>query len=66
MCDDNPSCPVTPGRQVIEFEIDPTKLFTNLFRMIHYDLVGTDHKVNAMAIVLESRWRTLSKYVFFS
>ncbi|ULT81992.1 hypothetical protein L5515_017623 [Caenorhabditis briggsae] len=38
MCDDNPSCPVSPGRQVIEFEIDPTKLFTNLFRMIHYDL----------------------------
>ncbi|CAB3410441.1 unnamed protein product [Caenorhabditis bovis] len=38
MCDDNPSCPITPGRQVIEFEIDPTKLFTNVFRLIHYDL----------------------------
>uniref|UniRef100_A0A8R1HGV3 MD-2-related lipid-recognition domain-containing protein n=1 Tax=Caenorhabditis japonica TaxID=281687 RepID=A0A8R1HGV3_CAEJA len=48
MCEDNPSCPITPGRQVIEFEIDPTKLFTNFFRMIHYDLVGTDHKVTVV------------------
>ncbi|CAI5454800.1 unnamed protein product [Caenorhabditis angaria] len=38
MCDDNPSCPITRGRQVIEFELDPTKLFTNIFRMIHYDM----------------------------
>ncbi|CAI2356958.1 unnamed protein product [Caenorhabditis sp. 36 PRJEB53466] len=54
MCDDNPSCPVSPGRQVIEFEIDPTKLFTNLFRMIHYDLVGTDHK-SAYQLVIRLR-----------
>ncbi|KAL6725065.1 hypothetical protein Aduo_019885 [Ancylostoma duodenale] len=38
MCADNPSCPLSPGRQVLEFTIDTTRLFTRLFRMIHYDM----------------------------
>ncbi|KHJ99612.1 hypothetical protein OESDEN_00383 [Oesophagostomum dentatum] len=38
MCADNPSCPLSPGRQVLEFTIDPTRLFTRLFRMIHSDM----------------------------
>lgn len=62
MCDDNPSCPITPGRQVIEFEIDPTKLFTNLFRMIHYDLVSTKviEMYSKYRIILQYQtWRTL-------
>ncbi|CAI4226312.1 unnamed protein product [Auanema sp. JU1783] len=40
MCDDNPSCPISPGRQVIEFAVDPTRLFTRLFRIIHDDMIG--------------------------
>ncbi|WKY15509.1 hypothetical protein Q1695_000748 [Nippostrongylus brasiliensis] len=38
LCLDNPSCPLSPGRQVLEFSLDPSKLFTRLFRMIHYDM----------------------------
>ncbi|CAD6185431.1 unnamed protein product [Caenorhabditis auriculariae] len=38
MCDDNPSCPVAPGRQVLEFVLDPSRLFTRIFRMIHHDM----------------------------
>ncbi|VDP60375.1 unnamed protein product [Heligmosomoides polygyrus] len=38
VCQDNPSCPLSPGRQVLEFTMDPSKLFRRLFRMIHYDM----------------------------
>ncbi|KAK6029657.1 hypothetical protein OSTOST_04231 [Ostertagia ostertagi] len=40
LCQDNPSCPLSPGRQVLEFTLDPSRLFTRLFRMIHYDMVS--------------------------
>ncbi|KAK6048389.1 hypothetical protein COOONC_14106, partial [Cooperia oncophora] len=38
LCQDNPSCPLSPGRQVLEFTLDPSRLFKRLFRMIHYDM----------------------------
>lgn len=41
VCQDNPSCPLSPGRQVLEFTMDPSKLFRRLFRMIHYDMVNS-------------------------
>uniref|UniRef100_A0A1I7XU99 CUB domain-containing protein n=1 Tax=Heterorhabditis bacteriophora TaxID=37862 RepID=A0A1I7XU99_HETBA len=40
ICSNNAFCPLVPGRQVIEFSVDPTPLFTRLFRMIHHDLVS--------------------------
>ncbi|VDM76160.1 unnamed protein product [Strongylus vulgaris] len=39
MCADNPSCPLSPGRQVLEFTLDPMRLINRFFRMIHNDMV---------------------------
>uniref|UniRef100_A0A914ENL6 MD-2-related lipid-recognition domain-containing protein n=1 Tax=Acrobeloides nanus TaxID=290746 RepID=A0A914ENL6_9BILA len=35
VCDDNLSCPVYPGRQVIEIVIRPKIIFSGIFKMIH-------------------------------
>uniref|UniRef100_A0A0N5ACV8 ML domain-containing protein n=1 Tax=Syphacia muris TaxID=451379 RepID=A0A0N5ACV8_9BILA len=39
LCDDNPSCPIAPGRQIFEITIDPSILFSGFFKMFHNDQV---------------------------
>ncbi|KAE9553287.1 hypothetical protein FO519_003500 [Halicephalobus sp. NKZ332] len=35
VCEDNLSCPIYPGRQVIEVTLNPTIAFSGIFKMIH-------------------------------
>ncbi|CAJ0955349.1 unnamed protein product, partial [Mesorhabditis belari] len=38
VCEENQSCPLGRGRQVLELPLDPQKLFTRFFRMFHNDM----------------------------
>lgn len=35
VCEDNLSCPIYPGRQVIEVSINPKIAFAGIFKMVH-------------------------------
>ncbi|KAH7717351.1 hypothetical protein AAVH_15214 [Aphelenchoides avenae] len=39
VCEDNLSCPVYPGRQVLEVAINPNIIFSGILKMIHSDRV---------------------------
>ncbi|CAJ0583431.1 unnamed protein product, partial [Mesorhabditis spiculigera] len=38
VCEENQSCPLARGRQVLELPLEPQKLFTRFFRMFHNDM----------------------------
>jgi hypothetical protein len=41
ICDENDSCPIFPGRQVLEIRLDPSSVFLAMLRlMLHDDKVG--------------------------
>ncbi len=39
VCQNNPTCPIQPGQQVIEVMIDPSAMFSGIFRYFHNDQV---------------------------
>lgn len=60
MCDENPSCPVVPGRQVFEVTIDPSILFSGFFRVFHSNQVILAFKMFISLVLVSIQASSLS------